>query len=231
MKDPAFLFYSSDFLTGTMLMTDEQVGKYIRLLYLQHQKGHLLKEHMINICKSCDKDIFDKFRIDENGLYYNERLRIEIEKRSKYCESRRANRISANKDNHMSEHMSTHMLVHMENENENENEYTIFEKNVLNEWNILCNEYPILNKIIKISGSRRKHLKQRYAEKTFIITDIIKALKEQPKIINGLKYKEGGEWRVSFDWIIANDNNYIKILERRYKGDDANAMPSFIRTK
>ena len=121
MKDPAFLFYSSDFLTGTMLMTDEQVGKYIRLLCLQHQKGHLLKEHMINICKSYDKDIFDKFRIDENGLYYNERLRIEIEKRSKYCESRRANRISANKDNHMSEHMSTHMYTHMENENENIN--------------------------------------------------------------------------------------------------------------
>ena len=121
MKDPAFLFYSSDFLTGTMLMTDEQVGKYIRLLCLQHQKGHLLKEHMINICKSYDKDIFDKFRIDENGLYYNERLRIEIEKRSKYCESRRANRISANKDNHMLEHMSTHMYTHMENENENIN--------------------------------------------------------------------------------------------------------------
>ena len=121
MKDPAFLFYSSDFLTGTMLMTDEQVGKYIKLLCVQHQKGNLTKEHMINICKSYDKDIFDKFRIDENGLYYNERLRIEIEKRSKYCESRRANRISANKDNHMSEHMSTHMLVHMENENENIN--------------------------------------------------------------------------------------------------------------
>ena len=102
-------------------MTDEQVGKYIKLLCVQHQKGNLTKEHMINICKSYDKDIFDKFRIDENGLYYNERLRIEIEKRSKYCESRRANRISANKDNHMSEHMSTHMLVHMENENENEN--------------------------------------------------------------------------------------------------------------
>ena len=62
-----------------MLMTDEQVGKYIRLLCLQHQKGNLTKEHMMYICKSYDKDIFDKFRIDENGLYYNERLRIEIE--------------------------------------------------------------------------------------------------------------------------------------------------------
>ena len=40
-KDPAFLFYSNDFLTGTYTMTDEQVGKYIRLLCLQHQKGEL----------------------------------------------------------------------------------------------------------------------------------------------------------------------------------------------
>ena len=43
-KDPAFLFYPSDFLTGTMFMTDEQVGKYIRLLCAQHQKGHLCEK-------------------------------------------------------------------------------------------------------------------------------------------------------------------------------------------
>lgn len=41
MKDPAFLFYSQDFYTGTVFMTDEQVGKFIRLLCLQHQTGHL----------------------------------------------------------------------------------------------------------------------------------------------------------------------------------------------
>ena len=47
MKDPAFLFYSSDFLSGTMLMTDEEVGKDIRLLCLQHQKGHLKEKDML----------------------------------------------------------------------------------------------------------------------------------------------------------------------------------------
>ena len=30
-KDPAFLFYSSDFLTGTMFMSDTQLGKYIKI--------------------------------------------------------------------------------------------------------------------------------------------------------------------------------------------------------
>ena len=45
-KDPAFLFYSSDFLTGTMFFTDEQVGKYIRLLCAQHQKGQIGRAHV-----------------------------------------------------------------------------------------------------------------------------------------------------------------------------------------
>ena len=43
-KDPAFLFYTSDFLTGTMFMTDEEVGVYIRLLCVQHQHGGLIEK-------------------------------------------------------------------------------------------------------------------------------------------------------------------------------------------
>jgi hypothetical protein len=46
-KDPAILFYTSDFLTGTMTFTDEQVGKYIRLLCLQHQKDKLTEKDML----------------------------------------------------------------------------------------------------------------------------------------------------------------------------------------
>ena len=86
-KDPAFLFYSSDFLTGTMFMTDSQLGKYIKILCTQHQKGHLSEKDMLKICKRYDKDIFEKFVKDENGKYYNIRLEKEIEKRSAYSKS------------------------------------------------------------------------------------------------------------------------------------------------
>lgn len=92
MKDPAFLFYSSDFLSGTMLMSDEDVGKYIRLLCLQHQKGHLKEKEMLNICKEFNEDIFSKFKKDEEGKYFNERLEEESNKRKAYSESRRNNR-------------------------------------------------------------------------------------------------------------------------------------------
>ena len=114
-KDPAFLFYSSDFLTGTFCLTNEQVGKYIRLLCLQHQKNYLSEKDMLNICTSYDKDIWQKFEVDESG-YYNKRLREESEKRKKYSESRKNNRIKKDMIN-----ISKTYVQHMENENENEN--------------------------------------------------------------------------------------------------------------
>tara|TARA_R110000823_G_scaffold87541_1_gene195268 strand:- start:221 stop:889 length:669 start_codon:yes stop_codon:yes gene_type:complete len=117
-KDPAFLFYSSDFLTGTMFLTDEQVGKFIRLLCLQHQKGHLRKKDMLKICKTYDEDVFDMFKTDELDMYYNERLETESNKRKAYSESRRKNR---KKKDESSINISKTYVQHMENENENEN--------------------------------------------------------------------------------------------------------------
>lgn len=102
-KDPALLFYTNDFLAGTYTMSDEQVGKYIRLLCLQHQKYELTKKDMMNICKTYDKDIFEKFKL-ENGVYYNVRLREEAERRKAYSESRRKNRGS---EKTYVEHMET----------------------------------------------------------------------------------------------------------------------------
>ena len=90
MKDPAFLFYSSDFLSGTMLMSNEEVGIYIKLLCLQHQQGHLKEDDMLNMGASLK--IFSKFKKDEEGNYYNERLEYEANKRKAYSESRRNNR-------------------------------------------------------------------------------------------------------------------------------------------
>ena len=117
-KDPAFLFYTSDFLTGTMLMNDEQVGKYIRLLCLQHQKGRLSKKHMLSICKAYDQDIFEKFK-KEDDFFYNERLEDESIKRAKFAESRRNNAKGTKKKPLKSKKA---YAQHMEDVNEDENE-------------------------------------------------------------------------------------------------------------
>jgi len=91
-KDPAVLFYTSDFLTGTLTMTYEQKGKYITLLCLQHQKGVLSEKDMLSICLSYDEDVFSKFK-KEGENYYNERMKLEHEKRSSYSKSRSNNRL------------------------------------------------------------------------------------------------------------------------------------------
>lgn len=92
MKDPAFLLYSGDFATGTQFFTDDQVGKYVRLLIAQHLHGHLSERQMLHICKSYDEDIFLKFLKDDEGKYYNERLESEVARRKKYSESRSENK-------------------------------------------------------------------------------------------------------------------------------------------
>jgi hypothetical protein len=117
-KDPAVLWYTSDFLTGTILFTDEQVGQYSRLLCHQHQLGHLPEQHMLNICKTHDSPVWKKFTKDENGFWYQHRMEIEIKKRASYCESRRSNKM---KEYEKPKHMSKHMSGHMEDEDEDGN--------------------------------------------------------------------------------------------------------------
>lgn len=135
-KDPAFLMYSADFLVGTALMTNEQVGMYIRILMHQHQSGHLSKDEIVLICGTYDSKVMSKFQQDENGLYFNERLEEESIKRAKYSESRRNNRISSRNADFSTETQvvdvtdvetyvvsyDADMSAHMENVNENIND-------------------------------------------------------------------------------------------------------------
>ncbi len=79
-----------------MLFSDEQVGRYIKLLCLQHQKGHLSEKNMLSVCKKYDEDIFNQFEKDNEGKYYNRRLDKEITKREKYSQSRSQNASSKN---------------------------------------------------------------------------------------------------------------------------------------
>jgi len=108
MKDPAVLFYTADFITGTLTMNYEQKGKYITLLCLQHQKGYLTEKDMLNICSTYDEDIFNKF-IEKEGKYYNERMFKESEKRRKYSESRRINRLATKEENNICDTYDKHM--------------------------------------------------------------------------------------------------------------------------
>jgi len=132
-KDPAVLFYTSDFLSGTFTMDNEQVGKYIRLLCLQHQKGKLSEKDMLSICKAYDNEIWDKFKV-EDGLYYNERMFNETIRRQKFSESRRNNAKSPKKES-----IREAYAEHMETETENRTITINEDINIDFEW--FWNEY------------------------------------------------------------------------------------------
>jgi uncharacterized protein YdaU (DUF1376 family) len=122
-KSPAFLFYTNDFTSGTMFFTDEQVGIYIRLLCAMHQHSRLNEKQVLHICKTLDKDILAKFKIDAAGLYYNERLEEEIQKRNSFSQSRSLNR--KGKTTTSEEHIlntSDAGVKLMDNDNDNEKE-------------------------------------------------------------------------------------------------------------
>lgn len=119
-KDPAFLFYTDNFQSGTQFFSDMQIGIYIRLLCAQHLHGHLTEKQMIFICKSYDKDIFDKFEKDDAGNFFNARLELEILKRKNYSASRSANKTGKFKEKKPKKKPKSYDN-HMGNENEDGN--------------------------------------------------------------------------------------------------------------
>jgi hypothetical protein len=213
MKDPAFLFYPEAFITGTLLMTDEQVGKYIRLLCLQHQQGHMPEEDMINICKSYDKRIFSKFTLDEDGLYFNERLQKEIDKRKAYAESRGNNKRGKKKS------YENHMKIICESQ---EN-HTI---------NTNTNKDISLDKELKTVSGTKKTVKHKYAEFVQMTEEEHNKLLDELgdygaqsciNILNNYKGANGKKYKSDYlairNWVIDRYNqNKPQGMEDRFKG-------------
>lgn len=136
-KDPAMLWYWGDWHSGTVLMSRFLKGCYIDILHAQFNNGRLSLEE-IKTCLGSDfgtswPTLQKKFKQDEKGLFFNERLEHEKNRRQKFSESRREN---VNKRYDKTTYEPTyveHMNLHMENENRNENENEIKDKGVQGE--------------------------------------------------------------------------------------------------
>lgn len=86
-----------------------------------------------------------------------------------------------------------------------------FAEPVVDVWNLFAASYK-LSEIKGISDSRRKKFSTRLQEADF---DFIKIL-EKIKRSAHLKGDNQQGWKVTFDWILENDKNYLKILEGNY---------------
>ena len=130
-KDPAVLFYTADFLADTTLWSYEELGRYIKLLCIQHLNGGVEPEDFELVSEHYSR-VKSKFDLHEDGKYRNKRMQAESEKRRLFSQSRSANRRGeGTNDNHMRDKSTTsdnHMKnicatsdKHMENDNENIN--------------------------------------------------------------------------------------------------------------
>jgi len=177
-KDPAFLLYPQDFLVGTMTFSHEQVGKYVRMLCFQHQSGHLSEGDMLDIAGKKDAKIWRKFKQDEGGLYYNERLELETVKRKKYTESRKKNLQGKN----------SHMAPHMENVNVNEDVIEYRDNVVLKkeEYEKLIEKYGerttklALDKLDNYKGATGKKYKSDYRAILSWVIEEVKGKQVEP---------------------------------------------------
>jgi uncharacterized protein YdaU (DUF1376 family) len=144
-KDPAFLFYPNDYIGGTMGMTFEEKGAYMELLMLQFNRGHMTTHMIGQTVGQTWVKIQDKFIKDADGLWYNERLDLEKERRKTFTESRRNNVSGKNQHTKNKEkkvgHMTTHMIGHMENVNINVNTKDLFINNIKEYQEILGDSF------------------------------------------------------------------------------------------
>ncbi len=124
-KNPAVLFYPNDFIASTALWSDAETGLYIRLLCYQHINGGIQPEDFEQLCGDCRR-VRAKFVQHDDGLYYNERMLTETNKRRAYVQSRLEN---GEKGGRPKNHMDNHMDNHMGNRNINSNNIPILESN------------------------------------------------------------------------------------------------------
>lgn len=134
-KDPALLWYPGDYIAGTMEYSFEEKGAYMEILMMQFKNGGPLSEDKIKrILRekygSIWSVICEKFRMDDKGQWFNERLEVERNKRQNFTESRRNNLKKPHKESHMVTHMQPHTEPRMENGNaiENENEKKVIKE-------------------------------------------------------------------------------------------------------
>ncbi len=78
-KLPYFPFYPSDFDSDTQLLSDAEVGAYVRLLNIQWKKGKIPANKLPRLMDDYDAiwDEISEFFVMEGGLVFNNRLEEE----------------------------------------------------------------------------------------------------------------------------------------------------------
>jgi len=82
---------------------------------------------------------------------------------------------------------------------------------IKNEFNLICVSFP---KVIQLSDSRKNKIRLRWEQLKTLekFIELFTATENTPF----LKGQNDRGWKASFDWLIDNDRNCLKVLERQY---------------
>ena len=222
-KDPAFPFYTQDFITGTMFMSNEHVGIYIRLLCAQHQHGGFISKNAFESMVGKENGIIrEKFIECEDG-FYNARLMKEMVKRRKKSCNLSANALKRWEKEHKKDAIALQMDMPTEDENENEIVFGNTEKGGVGEKTIIgevIEQWQQSGLTVEISES--KDIRE-LCEKILNIKDISQADEQKrhellgvmQKIISWVKSENNIKYYGSLKSI---NNNFSKIINSLKNG-------------
>lgn len=217
-KDPAFLFYTSDFLTGTMFFSNEQVGIYIRLLCAQHQHGAMIEEKAFNSLVKDDELLRSKFQKCDGG-YYNERLLHEMSLRNKKStnissamkevwdkrkkESQKKSIESYNNPNKKQSKKHA-KLIGIENEDENENKVIHVDEKITHPLQVWIKDtLPNVSKLkTQITEAQAKELTEKYHKK--LIQETLEAMENY----KGVEKKYTSVYLTLLNWMKKRQEDY-----------------------
>ena len=97
-----------------------------------------------------------------------------------------------------------------------------FGSELVTRWNTLAAEQPNLACVKTISKSRAGKISTRVKE-GLTMEQFVKVLEEI--VVSDFLLGKAGGWKVSFDWLIDNDRNWLKVYEGTYRNTAEKTTP------
>ena len=234
----SFLAYCDWEKTFEML-TDEEAGKLIKhLLAYVNDKNPILEDRMLSIIfepikqqlkrdlkkyeSKCGKNrdnILKRWNntntnapesIPNDTTEYNR-----INSNTNHTDNDNDNDNDNDSDNDINNSLSKESLFPPE-QSSGDNVVKIPFSEIKDLWNTTCKDFP---RIITLSEARRNKIRVRIEEMGGYekAKDILKQIFTSMQTSKFLKGDNRNGWRATFDWIVENDKNWVKVFEGNYE--------------
>lgn len=210
MKD-SFILYTSQYNDAVKGLTLENKGRLFEAIYL-YARG---EEVVIEDPAASMAFAFIRERIDRDSEKYDDI----VAKRSAAGKIHRGNQYTRKNEQNCTN--GTNLPDTKEKTNVDVRKENLC-KTIASIWNEICVSLPKVN---KVTADRSAKIKARLKEwgddkdkQTEMAREIFKKI-EASDFLTGRR----GDWKCSFDWIVKNGGNWLKVMEGNYSNTGTNA--------